>query len=154
MSERRPGPLPVIGWYEYVDLPGWGIRGLRAKVDTGARTSALHVEHIEELAHDRVRFDVVRNRRRPERHVRVEARIVRRGRVRSSTGHRTMRLFVATVLRIGEVEREVEFSLVDRERMIFRVLLGRMALSGHFTIDVGRRAALGPRRRRRVRRGA
>ena len=51
-----------IGWNEFVDIPEWGIKGLRAKVDTGARSSALHVENIERLSRDRVRFDVVLHR--------------------------------------------------------------------------------------------
>jgi hypothetical protein len=76
----------VIGWTEYVDLPEWGVRRIRAKVDTGARSSALHVENIRELPRGIVRFDVVVHRERRDRHVRVRARITRRSRVRSSNG--------------------------------------------------------------------
>jgi hypothetical protein len=119
----------VIGWNEYVDLPDWGIRRLRAKADTGARTSALHVEEIEIRPRGRVVFRVVLSRRRPRR-VRVETRITRRARVRSSTGHYEERLFVTARLRVGPVERDVELSLVDRERMIYRMLLGRTAIHG------------------------
>ena len=128
---HKPWPYPlVIGWNEYVALPKWGITGLRAKTDTGARTSALHVENIEPVGLRRVRFDVILSRTKRERRVHVEAPITRTGRVRSSTGHYQMRYFVRTVLRIGPAEREVEMSLVDRERMIYRMLLGRSALSG------------------------
>jgi len=134
----RPEPI-VIGWTELVELPEWGIRRLRAKVDTGARTSALHVENIEELPRGWVRFDVVLHRLKRDRRIHVRAKISRRGAVRSSTGHRTQRLFVETLLRLGPVEKRVEVSLVDRQKMIHRMLLGRAALTGPFLIDVDRR---------------
>jgi hypothetical protein len=129
----------LIGWNEYVDIPDWGIKRLRAKVDTGARNSALHVENVEELPRGRVRFDVVLHRKKRDRRVSVTARIVRRGRVRSSTGHYESRIFVKAPVRIGSVERKVEVSLVDRERMIFRMLLGRTSLAGAFLIDPARK---------------
>lgn len=137
----------LIGWNEYVDIPAWGIKRLRAKVDTGARSSALHVENIEELPRGHVRFDVVLHRKKRDRRVHVTARISRRGRVRSSTGHYETRIFVKAPLRIGPVEREVEVSLVDRGRMIYRMLLGRTALAGAFLIDPARRHLLPSRRR-------
>jgi hypothetical protein len=108
----KPVELPlVIGWAELVDLPNWNITRLRAKMDTGARTSALHVENIQEIAHNRVRFDV-----------------------RSET-----RVFVSAVIQIGRVAEEVELSLVSREKMIFRMLIGRSALGHRFLVDAGRR---------------
>jgi hypothetical protein len=140
---------PVIGWSEYVALPDWGIAALRAKADTGARSSALHVEAIEELPRGRVRFDVVLHRKR-RRRVSVEARILRRARVRSSNGLYSMRIFVRTRVRIGPIERWVELSLVDRGLMIYRMLLGRSALEGLF-VDPHRRHLVGerpPRRRK------
>jgi len=137
-----------IGWTELVDFPDWGIERLRAKVDTGARTSALHVENIRELPHDHVRFDVVLHRAHRDRRVPVETRIVRRGRVRSSTGHQTHRIFVATRMRLGPVTRTVEVSLVDRGKMLHRMLLGRKALTGPFVIDVDRRMLQSPARKK------
>jgi len=135
-------PAVVIGWSELVDLPEWGVRRLRAKADTGARTSALHVENVEELPRGRVAFDIILDRRRRHRRIRVETRIRRRARVRSSTGHYTTRIFVSTWLRLGPVQREIEISLVDREGMLFRMLLGRSALAGAFVVDVARRRVL------------
>ena len=134
-----PEDRVVIGWDEYVDLPEWGILNLRAKVDTGARTSAIHVENVEEVSGHRVRFDVVLHRKKRNRRVRVSARVVRRARVRSSTGHFSTRLFVATKMVLAGVEREIELSLVDREKMIFRMLLGRSALRSPFLIDLSHR---------------
>lgn len=147
----EPGEPHVIGWSEYVALPDWGIAALRAKADTGARSSALHVEAIEELPRGRVRFDVVLHRLR-RRRVTVEARIRRRARVRSSNGHYATRIFVRTRVRIGPVERRVELSLVDRGSMIYRMLLGRSALHGLF-VDPYRRHLVGERPVRRRKHG-
>jgi hypothetical protein len=147
----HPKDLVVIGWTEYVDLPRWGVNRLRAKVDTGARSSALHVENLRELPRGYVSFDVVLHRRKRERHVQVHTKVLRRSVVRSSTGEGMRRIFVSTVLRLGPVQKEIEVSLVDRGEMIHRMLLGRSALSGPFLIDVDRRLALGtpPRRKRK-----
>jgi hypothetical protein len=119
-------------------LPEWGVKRVLAKVDTGARTSALHVDRIARLPGGRVRFEVVLSRKNPARCVPVEADLVRVTRVRSSTGHRQERYVVATSIRIGKWKRRVELSLVRREHMICRMLLGRSALSG-FLVDVDRK---------------
>ena len=148
----RPTQDPVlIGWTEFVDLPEWGVRNLRAKVDTGARTSALHVENIEELPRGFVRFDVVLHREKRDRRIHVKAKVTRRGRVRSSTGHQTERLFVETTLSLGPITKRIEVSLVDREKMIHRMLLGREALKGPILIDVDRRMVLKKKRAKKRR---
>lgn len=141
MTRATQEPV-LIGWTEFIDLPDWGVRNLRAKVDTGARTSALHVENIEELPRNFVRFDVVLHRQKRDRRIHVKAKVTRRGRVRSSTGHQTERLFVETTLTIGPITKRIEVSLVDREKMIHRMLLGREALKGAIVIDVDRRMVL------------
>jgi len=141
VTRSVPEPL-VIGVTEYVDIPEWRILRLRAKIDTGARSSALHVENIRELGSGRVRFDVRLSRNQTERRVTVEARIARRGQVRPSNGELQARIFVAVTVRIGPVEREIELSLVDRGRMIFRMLIGRRALAHAFLIDPSRRYVL------------
>lgn len=151
MKKARTEPV-VIGWTEFVDLPDWGVRKLRAKVDTGARTSALHVENIEELPRGFVRFDVVLHREKRDRRIHVKAKISRRGRVRSSSGHQAKRLFVETTLRLGPIEKRVEVSLVDREKMIHRMLLGRAALQGPILVDVDRRMVLRAKRKKTRRR--
>ena len=141
MTRSASEPL-IIGVTEYVDIPEWRILSLRAKIDTGARSSALHVENIRELASGRVRFDVRLSRSQSERRVTVEAPVVRRGRVRPSSGELEARIFVAVKVRIGPVEREIELSLVDRGRMIFRMLIGRRALAHAFLVDPSRRYVL------------
>lgn len=142
-------PSIVIGFAELLDLPKWGIVGLRGKIDTGARTSALHVSNIREIGNGRVGFDVRLHRKKVDRTVHVEAKILRRGRVRPSSGDAQTRLFVATTLRIGPIEREIELSLVDREQMIYRMLVGRTALGHEFLVDPGRRYVLTRAQKRR-----
>jgi len=132
----------VVGWTEYVGFPDWEIKSVQAKVDTGARTSALHVENLEELDDGRVRFDVITRRKKPWRRRTVECDVVKWARVRSSTGVYCERCFVLTRIRIGEVEKEIEISLVSREKMLFRMLLGRKALEHDFVVDVSKRAVI------------
>ena len=126
---------PIVGRREYVAFPEWGIKGVEAKIDTGARTSAIHVDNVKRLPKDRVQFDVVLSRRKPDRRVHVEADLVRFTRVRSSTGHRQERFVVATKIRIGDIKRRIELSLVSRKQMLCRMLLGRTAVTG-LLIDV------------------
>lgn len=117
-------------------------------MDTGARTSALHVEDLRVLPGGRrVRFDVVLSRRREDDRIEVIAPIAKWARVRSSTGEYVQRCFVRTTMRLGPVTREIEISLVSRERMLYRMLIGRTALERHFVVDVSRRKALGSRPR-------
>ncbi len=128
----------LIGWREYVDLPQWGITGLKAKVDTGARTSAIDVADIEPVGEDKVRFHVVLHRHERQLRQAVEAVLVRRSKVRSSLGEHGSRLVVETLIRLGEYERRIELSLVCRKNLICRMLLGRSALAGQFAVDPDR----------------
>lgn len=140
-------PLTVIGWYEHVDLPDWGVRGIKAKIDTGARTSALHVSSVRKLRNGLVRFEVVLHRKHAHRRITVEAPVLRRTRVRSSTGVNRIRYVVPVRLRLGSVVKTIEVGLVSRDKMLFRMLLGRSAFSGEFLIDASRHCVLGDRRR-------
>ncbi len=129
----------VVGWNEYVEFPEWGVKRLGAKVDTGAKTSALHVEGIKLLPRGRIEFLVVVHRTKRDRRIHVKTKIARRGRVKSSNGHFESRYFVKTRMLLGPVDKEIELSLVDRGNMLHRMLLGREALQGDFVVDVGRR---------------
>ena len=123
----------VIGWREWVEFPDWSFR-LKAKADTGAKSSAIDCANITELPENRVRF-TVRLNRKESRTITLEENIKLRKRVRSSTGHPTERIFVETTLRLGEIEKKIVVSLVCRKRMIHRVLLGREALGNDFLIN-------------------
>ncbi|MFW6050045.1 MAG: ATP-dependent zinc protease [Myxococcota bacterium] len=146
----------LIGFAERVDLPDWGIRRIRAKVDTGARSSALHVDGIERLPGGKVRFDVVVNRK-TGRTKHIVTQLVRVGQVRSSSGKAETRYFVSTRVQIGGVIKRIEISLARRHAMLFRMLLGRTALGHDFLIDPGRRyvtdARPHPKRKSKTRKG-
>lgn len=129
----------IIGWSEQVILPEWGIKGIRAKVDTGARTCALHVENLRKAGKGWVTFEVVIRQGKQNRIRKVRARAVKWARVRSSTGEYAERCFVKTTMRLGPVEKEIELSLVSRGEMLFRMLIGRKALEHDFVVDVTRR---------------
>ena len=145
---NNPDEKVVLGWREIVELPEWGIGGVRAKADTGARSSAIDVSHIEELPGNRVRFEVVTNRRREERQV-VEADVVRRTRVRSSFGNDHDRLFVETEVRVAGRTFRTELGLVNRESMLCRMLLGRRSLQESFLVDPQHCYLHGRRKRRK-----
>jgi len=125
--------LTIIGWREWVDLPDWGLH-IRAKADTGAKSSAIDCAEIVELPGERVRF-TVRLSRKKDRTITLEAPIKLRKRVRSSTGQGHDRIFVETTLRLGESEQTILVNLVCRKNMIHRMLLGRETLSGAFLVD-------------------
>jgi len=145
-KSRKP-QRTIIGWSEPVDFIDWGIGRLNAKVDTGARTSALHVENVEYLSESQVRFDVVLSRKNVKRRKSVTARVSRWGRVRSSGGHYTERCFVKTRVQIGPVEKRIEISLISRETMIYRMLIGREALDRDFLVDVTHRSLHAPKKK-------
>jgi hypothetical protein len=123
-------PQPIVGWRERIDIPEWGVRRIRAKLDTGARTSAIHVTHFEAAGPDRVRFEVVTRERPQRRTVRVEAALLRWSSVRPSTGDLQQRPVVLVEIRIGAIRRSIELSLVPRDGMLCRMLVGRTALAG------------------------
>ena len=138
----------LIGWRERVDLPDWGLSALRAKADTGARSSAIDVAEIEELADGTVRFVVVTDRKDPAARWTLEAPISRRTRVRSSFGQDHDRLFVTTRIRLAGIEFTTEVGLVSRRSMISRMLLGRRTLANRFAVDSARRYLHRPSKRR------
>jgi ribosomal protein S6--L-glutamate ligase len=125
----------LIGWREWVELPDWGLR-LKAKIDTGAKSSSLDVEDIEFLSDDRIRFNV-HQLRKTDKVVPVEADLVRKVAVRSSNGQTQHRYVVSTLLRLCGVEKTIHITLTSRRRMIHRMLLGREALADDFLIDAG-----------------
>lgn len=129
-----PGPI-LIGWKESIDLPDWGVSNLTAKADTGARRSAIDVNHIVELPGNRIQFEVaIRRSGQDLTHV-VVAEIFHQTRVRSSNGDGHNRFFVKTRVRVGGKTRLIELSLTCRKDMNCRMLLGRQALEGEFIVD-------------------
>jgi len=132
----------IIGWTEMIDLPEWDISRIKAKIDTGARSSALHVENIEKIGRKKIRFDVITSIRGRTKKKHVETSYTKRAKVRSSTGNYSLRYFVKTKLKVGPVIKTVEISLVSRDRMLFRMLIGRKTLEEDFMIDCNKRYLL------------
>jgi len=137
----------MIGWRERVDLPEWGIKGMRAKIDTGAKTSAVDVAEIEHLDDGDIRFEIV-TRIKPERKTKwVRATPIRTSVVKPSHGETQERHVCRTRVRIGGHEYDIELGLVCRKNMLCRMLIGRRALTDRFIVDVSHKYVLsGPRR--------
>jgi hypothetical protein len=137
-----------------VGLPGLGVPWVKAKLDTGARSSALHAFDVEEIERDGgawVRYVVRPWQRSDEDLVTVESPVLDRREVRSSSGHAEERYVVSMDVSISSRVVAAEVTLSNRDEMGFRMLIGREALRGGFLVDPGR-SYLGGRPRAAVRR--
>jgi hypothetical protein len=137
------GERLLIGRKEYVAFPDWGIRRIRAKVDTGARSSALDVLDYDlwevEGQGLRARLRLALDRNRPDRYRVVEAAVVRMVAVRNSSGASESRPLIEATIRLGPVTRRIRVTLTDRTAMRHRMILGRQALRGQFVVDVSKK---------------
>lgn len=136
----------LLGWREWVALPSLGIAHIKAKVDTGARTSALHAFYLERYWQGEVewvRFGVHPYQQDTARLVDCNAPIKEIRRVTDSGGHAEWRPVIDVVVVLGGVTRTIEMTLTDRENMRFRMLLGRSALKPFYWVDSGRSFLMG-----------
>ncbi len=130
-----------IGWREHVSLPSLKVKKIKVKVDTGAATSALHAEDIqivERHGKTKVRFTIYSKQKSKKPKVVAEADFVEMRKIRSSTGHLTERPVIRTNICLGNLIWEIEITLVNRDIMGFRMLLGRKAIKKLFVVDPGR----------------
>ncbi|MBT8462608.1 MAG: ATP-dependent zinc protease [Gemmatimonadetes bacterium] len=152
MTKRSPNTLPVIGWREWVGLPDFGIEQIKAKVDTGARSSSLHafdLQEFERAGAKWVRFQVHPVQRSRDRTVEVEAEVLEHRSVRSSSGRASLRPVIVTDVRLMGITWPVELTLASRDEMGFRMLLGREAFRRRFLVDAGRSYCGGKPKRRK-----
>jgi len=150
-SQGSMGSDPVtIGWREWISLPDLGIDRLKVKVDTGARTSALHAFIVEPFVHDNgtdwVRFGVHPAQRSTKKQIVCEAPILDRRKVRDSGGHQEERFVIESAVMLGPEIMRIELTLTARDDMLFRMLLGRTAMRGRYVVDPSRSYVFGKKK--------
>jgi hypothetical protein len=141
IKKTNTQPNAIIGWKEWIGLPDLGIPAVKAKIDTGARTSALHIFDLEEfVANGRrmVRFGIQPLQRRKDIQRFCEAPVLETRRVKDSGGHIEKRYVIRTTAVMGAVSWPIDITLTNRDLMLFRMLLGRKAIENRFLIDPGR----------------
>lgn len=132
---------PVIGWREWVSLPDLGISRIKAKIDTGARTSALHAFSLKPFVEDgqqKILFDIHPMQHNTDKVISCVSNVVDKRLVTDSGGHSEERYVIQTPITIAGQTWSIEITLTERENMLFRMLLGRSALRKHFIVNPAR----------------
>lgn len=132
----------IVGWREHLSLPQLGIKQIKAKVDTGARTSCIHAFKIETFEKEVnsqkqqwVRFWVHPNQEDEKTEIICEAKVLDQRLVKDSGGHETMRWAIETEVSIGGKKWPIEVTLTNRDNMVFRMLLGRTAMENRILVN-------------------
>lgn len=131
-------PKLTLGWREWVALPDLGLPAIKAKIDSGAKTSALHAYHTEQYQVDginMVKFFIHPIQKNYKFHVECHAPIIDHRDVSDSGGHREMRFVIESNILIGNATWPIELTLTNRDTMRFRMLLGRRAMENRVVID-------------------
>ncbi len=140
-KERDPSDLLIVGWQELAALPELGLDAIRAKLDTGAFLSSLHVDHVRvfrKLGSEWVRFGVGTVFGLAATEISCEAPVTGFRRIQSSDGHRSIRPVIETMLNMAGYHWSIELTLSSRTTMQFPLLIGRDALAGRCLVDSGR----------------
>ncbi|MCA9786108.1 MAG: ATP-dependent zinc protease [Candidatus Cloacimonetes bacterium] len=157
MARIRSKSLSVIGWREWLALPDLGVGAIKAKVDTGARSSSLHAFDLQVFEREGaswVRFEIHPAQRSKDRAIEVEVPVLEFRRVRSSSGKAERRPVIKTTVELLGLRWPIELTLASRDKMGFRMLLGREAIRGHLLVDAGRSFLCGGTNGRRGKRTA
>ena len=140
-TKKKAKELLLIGWREILSLPDLNVDRIKAKIDTGARTSALHAFHCEEFKQNHktmIRFGIHPIQRDNQHTIIAEAELLEYRKVTSSVGHAQMRPVIMTTIELGEHQWQAELTLTNRDVMGFRMLLGRQAVRDRFSVDPGK----------------
>lgn len=138
ISRWRGRTLLMVGWREWLALPQLGVGRIKAKVDTGARTSALHAFAIKPFKYmDKhyIRFKIHPIQRKKEEVVECVAEVEDIRWITDSGGHRERRYVIKTLLQMGQTMWPIEITLTNRDTMSFRMLLGRTAMRNHMVVN-------------------
>ena len=143
--------LNIIGWREWIALPNLKIDQIKCKVDTGAKTSALHayfVQQFKKLGKDYVRFGIHPLQKNSDIEVICTCKLADERDVTDSGGHREHRCVIKTPIKLGPHGWNIEITLTDRETMLFRMLLGREAIKNQFMVNPARSYIIGKRKKK------
>lgn len=139
-APRKVKPRIELGWAELVEIDALNLLGVRAKIDTGARTSALHATEIRPFEREGATWVQFLSEPGPfAEHIWCEAPIVEERCVTSSNGVEEMRYIIDVHIRLAGISYPVQLSLTDRTPMAFPMLIGRTALKRHFLVNVSRK---------------
>lgn len=141
VAKKKKKKKGIIGWREKAALPELGVKSISLKVDSGAKTSAIHASRIEYFHMGKrkmVRFRLHPRHNDTEAWVTAEALLVEKRWVKSSTGSRTLRPVIRTDIVLSGIKWEIEVTLVNRDMMGFRMLLGREGFSRRFLVDASK----------------
>ncbi|MDA8792957.1 RimK/LysX family protein [Bacteriovoracaceae bacterium] len=142
--------LKTIGWREWVSLPQLGVSKIKAKVDSGARTSSVHAFDIKTYRKknkDFVKFTIHPNQRDSKKEILCDAEVYEFRKVKSSNGQSELRPVILTEVKLLDETWEVEITLTNRDEMGFRMLLGRESIRKKFLIDCGKSFVIGKRKK-------
>lgn len=152
-TSNNSGSLAAVGWREWLSLPELKIDQIKAKVDTGARTSALHAFFVNPFQRDGiewVKFGIHPLQNDSEFAIECEMPVKDRRIVTDSGGHREERYIIETALKLGDYEWLAELTLTNRDSMKFRMLLGRTALDSRFQVNPAESYIIGKKHRKKL----